>query len=424
MTQKGGSPDQLAVIAGAAGKNNAGTYPSLNGHGEKRRGDLATRNHSTAALRTWLTLAGLEFNPFNEMVAEKDPDLNDYFFDRQRLDPRIAAPDSALIFAGPGCGKTALGLYLNYLHRNQRAGVLSLIYQASELLAPSGGLRVLTPSAARDLLLQICEGWPSFEAQFKDPDLIGRLQAFLRPLDDDDEHLEHLVQKILEDDSLISLVRGRHRLLTSWDGSLWDGLPAFLRSLLQTDPAGLPDDEERQLDSLIEFAAEIGFKHIVFVVDGFESLQKDASPLRQMSPILDQMVRLEKHQANVSWKLILPDEYRSALEKAKDINFRKLTIAPVWLTITWREPELTDFIRLRLEAATRRQISSIESLAEPRLRGRLEKEILALAEYSPRRCQEIINALITTHVEKRPERLLFSSGDWQDARERLEKSRH
>ncbi len=387
-------------------------------------------------LKRWLKKIGLsEGNPFAVNEADREPFVPECFvdpgiYDRVKNDPR-----TDLVFAPRGGGKSALRVMLasdsrpqQPPHAHPRSSVLSVTYTdfAPVLSACQQDLSQLTAMHhIAQILGEACAAL--LEALWQDDALIEALSPLDRSLFADycrqfnpallEPHAVY--RRILpvypEDD--ISWPELRKAVIERQLGPLLgkDGtLPPRLQlyaDLVDDVPGSLASSNSPQtlLSEFKDVVQRIGLQAVYILIDRLdEQLLTFRNPDKLaalIAPLLTNLPLME--MAGVAFKFFLPREARKAVMAF--VRSERLRIQEV----TWEKKDLYELLRQRLYIYSDEAIQSLGKLCDDRLALHIERQIVEMADGSPRRLLQLGAALLDAHVSLSPQESLITQEAWR-----------
>lgn len=339
-------------------------------------------------LERWLKALGFEANPFAYREAGNDPYLNRYFvappyFDEILGNPEL--PQTAIVFAPRGGGKTALRVMVDYhcLEGLTKNRVLSALYTDFTRIVEAVGydLTQITPRLhSYEILTHMVVALTEW--------LVNHLNALQRLNESQKVHLEwyllYFGDYISPYQASILAREGMNFHLWRWearkrigflrsDRELPSGINYALRGREFLPPAQL-------LDEFAGLIGLLGFDAIYVLVDRVDEFPLTAANPGAMIALLEPLVAdlTLMNLTKVVFKFFLPARLEEAILAVPTIRPDRLIIRRV----EWTDKALLQVIHRRLQAFS--DYSCLDELCVPELRGRIEREIVALAKGSPR----------------------------------------
>lgn len=374
-----------------------------------------------AGLERWLRIWGFETNPFAYREAGSDPYLSRYFVAPEYFDEVLGDPDrpqTAVVFAPRGGGKTALRRMVDYHCREglMKKPVLSVLYtDFSQILeAVNYDLKLITPRLHAFEIIN-CVVLALVEWLVKHLDALNSLNK------GEKVHLEWYLSAFgayLIPEQVDALVHGGVKFQQPlWKrplGFIQDGMPGHIEGVLRERSALSP---ARLLSELTDLIQTLGFEAIYVLVDRVDEIPFTAAAPEAMigllKPLMADLTLMNLHK--VAFKFFLPVDLEASILSIPAIRPDRLVIHRV----KWSDKALLQVLHQRLEAFS--NYSSLDELCRPELRGRIEQEMLSLAKGSPRDLVRLGELLFSeqarlTETEGDPE---ISQEAWEAAKERF-----
>lgn len=366
------------------------------------------------AREKWLSSLGLYFDPFRHLDAGVDPHLFDYFVDHRDALRALWSDHSTFILAPAGGGKTALRLYLT------RACWLSpeaerpfpLPYEIPryfpwdeepsrqntlEALLQAGVSTLFTMMALRPYL------WG--EIPLSEQPGVAALFHYDLPMS-----LDYYLDQLEEAGSPSPLLKAFGPALALPNPTPQAALRDFCRSLRAIPvPAAQGAAEERWHVFSNVVLGLLRFGSLYILVDGLDFTgETQIDPLkafRFLETLLEQLPALDGGKTFV--KAFLPLEHRDFLREA-------LFQTPARsLELEWDEEGLREILRLRLLAASKGDVESLEAISSPPLRD-LDSLILQACPHPlPRELIFLVSRLFDLHLRRKGPTGLIDSQDWE-----------
>lgn len=382
---------------------------------------------SKATLARWLEKFEFSNNPFSSQEAgSEDPKrLNEYFVTPPCFDEILgdaSLPETTLIFAPRGGGKTAQRVMVDYYCRNNLTGgrILSVCYtDFSQVMSHKevhrDPYRVTAHHHAQEILKETISALASFFAQSP-----IAMKAFQKLPDRERTHLSWFISAY--DDYLtleqINTLSKNEALFGEFElnsiGFKQDSSDrARMVQVLDGKKTARP---ARLLDDLSWLLTHIGFEAIYILVDRVDEFKETAADLSAavalVEPLAADLNIMELPR--VAFKFFLPLEMEQAIRARPTIRLDRLRV----LRIEWKNPDLLGVLHKRLEAFS--SYSSLDAVCMPELRGRIEKEMLEVAKGSPRNLIRLGELLLSEHCEMpmpdKEEEWLISEEAWEAAK--------
>lgn len=338
-------------------------------------GAALTRN-----LNQWLKNVGfVNGNPFASADAERERDyLPEYFVDTGHYplilgDPQN--PQSTLVLAPRGCGKTAYRVMLEQ----------QCYPQDSELNA------LVIP-------------YLSFDSLFEQTDLSLRqqLQCHLNTiLRLSLRALEETRARFPEIDARITVAQ--HRTLQTLE-------QAYAPSL--TPAKGRIPMED--FTTFVQFVRKLGIVSTYVIIDRLDEQPETAdSPQAVVDLVLPLLAHLPLMELEgAAFKLFLPLETETLLRNAAKVRLDRLEV----YTVEWTETLLQQLLEKRLTTFSAGRIKSLAQLARSPLSETIDRELVQWSNGSPRRLLRLGELLLIEHARQmQGEELLLTQETWERA---------
>jgi hypothetical protein len=167
-------------------------------------------------------------------------------------------------------------------------------------------------------------------------------------------------------------------------------------TLAQTLPPPAADGKTAWDDGVVA-AHTWGFNRIFLLIDEVDTIQRDPTALMSLlTPFLDVQDTLARQ--NIYLKIFLPAELQPLIEQYQ-AQLSVLTLAPLYFDLTWDKNALRRLLHNRFRAAHSRRLG-FNDLAAAGFPVSLDTLVLEAANDSPRRLLNVINELITNHLEQ------------------------
>lgn len=376
-----------------------------------------------------MTNTGLEafrYNPFSYREAGNDPNLNRYFvapiyFDEVLGDP--ANPQTAIIFAPRGGGKTALRKMVEYHCKEGLTPdrILSVPYTNFTRVteAVEGNLDRITSRLhifeilcrAVDALVQELE--VSLDAlenlsTSQKAHLKWYLLAFGHYLSPSHESFTQIALNLqgAARREGIGFVRGSEDRLSE---EVWC-------ALLEREK--LPP--ETLLEEFSQLAEMLGYRAIYVLLDRLDESPLTAADTAAMRAIIEPLLAdlTLMDQPRVAFKCFFPDILEQKVLRLPTIRPDRLIIRRV----EWIDEDLLKILHERLKASSPHE--NLDELCVVELRGRIETEMVSLAQGSPRNLVRLGELLFSEHTRivskrKKDDHLLITEEAWKEAKRRF-----
>lgn len=203
---------------------------------------------------------------------------------------------------------------------------------------------------------------------------------------------------------------------------------AFLLDMESDDRVWKAADPIDKLSLLLEVARHLGFTSLAVMVDRVDEIAATANDSEVqaalLEPFLANLPLME--MPGITYKFFIPTQTRDELLKKKMIRTDRLEV--VEATVDWSEARLHQLLEKRLKFfGEQPDLSMYVSLrkedqpdGDERLGEAIEREMIALAEHSPRRLIHAGQLLLSAYVQRQNADLL-TWADWVAARDELMK---
>jgi len=378
-------------------------------------------------LERWLKAFGFEANPFAYREAGNDPYLNRYFVAPPYFDEILgdaSLPQTAIIFAPRGGGKTALRVMVDYHCREglTKKHILSVLYTDFTRIVETVGYdltRINSRLHSYEILTRIVVTLTEW--------LVKHLEALQRLNESQKAHLEwyllHFGDYISPSQASMLAQEGVDFRPRRWearkrmgflysDRALPSGIDYALHGRGFLPPAQL-------LDELAGLIGLLGFDSIYVLVDRVDEFPITAANPEAMVALLEPLVAdlTLMNLTKAVFKFFLPARLKEAILAVPTIRPDRLIIRRV----EWTDEALLEVIHRRLQAFS--SYSSLDELCVPELRGRIEREIITLADGSPRNLVRLGELLFSEQgrisVAQAKQEWAISEEAWEAARQRF-----
>lgn len=367
------------------------------------------------ALKEWLDIAGFTENPFGKFEARKEQDLLiEYFVEPPYFyeilgDPIF--PQSSVVFALRGSGKTAQSVMLDYYCSKQvisKGRVLSVNYSdfTAVIEASKRKLEKITViehvfeilrRAIVSLYFFILNNPTIINeyhnlSKFKQVDISRYIVAFWKYLDN--YQRQYFVKKGIH-----------HKIVKETKNCI--------------PKSWTPQD---LLGKFSDYMCEMGFSSIYILIDRLDEDELTASnaaaAVHIVKPLLSDLKLMDL--SKVAFKFFLPQEIELELNSVPSIRKDRL----IFRNLEWRKNDLLDLLHKRIQAFSR--YSNLDEICTPDLHSRIEKEMIECAfdygDGAPRDIIRLGNHLFSEHsILPRPnskEEWLITDTAWKNAQKK------
>lgn len=389
-------------------------------------------------LDRWLNKVGFrKGNPFGTNEAEQEPFVPECFVDPGVYDLLRGDPRSTLVFAPRGGGKTALRVML--------ASECRPIHKAS---MSSESRTLAVPYTDFAPALHACEYDLArlTAAHHVTPILRASCSAFLEALREDEALVEALSPpdrsllasycahfdpaQLAADAFYRHLTSNRpvasvpwsdlrravsERCLETFLCERGMELPPSLRLYAQMiDDVAAPitstDSPITLLRRFVQLVRSTGLEAIFVLIDRlderFHTFDDPDQLTALIAPLIANLPLME--MPGVAFKLFLPRAARDSVMSY--VRVERLGI----LDVQWTRETLRDLLRLRIQVYSENKIKFIGRLCSEKLSSRIEKEMIEVADGSPRRLLELGAALLESHVELNGAQRVITEEAWAE----------
>jgi hypothetical protein len=341
-------------------------------------------------------------NPFETHEADKEAALgwlHEAFIEPPHFDDVVGdarLPQSMIIFAPRGTGKTALRVMVHHFCRRDlvpHGPVLSILHTDLSLIQETA-LRDPQADLARHHVQAILRaGIVALADRIEvTPSLRERLVALPA---EERTYLGWFVESFGDD---LSPRQWRHLREAELATSAGMG---FLRS---HHPGGvhelrefLSGDQTRSyvqlLKSFVSLVLELQFQAIYVLVDGADELATTAAEYGLAASIVEPLAANLKllDMPGVAFRLYLPAEIRPSLDAAESVRYDR--VRPV--AMEWAPEQLLELLQKRLDVFSEGHVTSLDAICTDALaQGRLEQALVTEAGGSPRQLLRLGQALL------------------------------
>jgi len=396
---------------------------------------------SKTTLQQWLAARGFKDNPFAKQEASSEDLslLNEYFVAPPYFDEfvgRATTPQTAFLFAPRGGGKTAFRRMLEYLCRQSFSGPEKILATpftdfAALIEAVDGDLEAVTARMYVDCILR--EAVVALVEQLQEsPPLLQQAEE-LSPADK--VHLQwylftyghHLKTHHL------SFLRERLGFATRVLGEA-SGRLDFMREAEEQSPAPpeIPTEAlallsgkqslspAQLLAEFVDLLGLLGIQALYILVDGVDECPEAAYDFRAGAVLLRPLVGTLSlmNMRRVAFKFFLPTEMQAAV-LSPDVSALRPDRVLI-RGIEWDEESLLEVLSQRLLAFSDGRISTLDVVSQPELRGRIDRELVRLAQGSPRNMLRLGELLLSEHC-RRPSAVEMDLDEesWQRAKQKF-----
>lgn len=364
-------------------------------------------------LDRWLEASGFSGNPFasREAGSESESLLNRYFVAPPYFDEVLgdaSSPQTALVFAPRGCGKTAQRVMVDYHCRRQltRGRVLSVLHaEFTPVVEAAGGdlLQITARCHAEEILRRAVVVLSDFLL-----DSPIAFKVFRQMPEFERVYIRWFISTYAD------YLTPRHiGALNRGDEVISSSIAHVLAVKEHMPPADLLGD----LSGLVHALA--GFDAIYVLVDCVDEFALTAADhlaaVALVEPLLADLTVMDLPR--VAFKVFLPQELEALIRSRPAIRQDRL----LFRRIEWTDEALLEVLRKRLEAFSGH--SSLDAVCVPELRGRVEREMVETACGSPRNLIRLAGLLLSEHCKSpMPERegeWLITEEAWRAAQERF-----
>jgi len=402
---------------------------------------MKPKNSSQTSLRQWLEARGFKDNPFAKQEASSEDLslLNEYFVAPPYFDEfvgRASSPRTAFLFAPRGGGKTAFRRMIEHLCRQSFSGAENVLAAsftdfAGLIEAAGSTFSAITPRLYVDFILREVVAALVNQLQ-ENPSLLHQIKELAPP---DQIHLQwylftyghHLKTHHL------SFLRQRLGFTTRVLGEA-TGRLGFIREAEEQSPAS-PDisletlyllegkrglSPAHLLAEFMDLLGLLGIKALYVLVDGVDECPETAYDFQAGAVLLRPLVGTLSlmNMRRVAFKFFLPTEMQAAVLSPEMSALRPDRV--LIRSIEWDEKSLLEVLSQRLLAFSEGRISTLDVVSRPELRGRIDRELVRLAQGSPRNMLRLGELLLSEHC-RRPitVEMDLDEESWQRARQKF-----
>lgn len=350
-----------------------------------------------ARLGDWLRTFGFTDHPFLHTEAEQDSRLHEYFVEPACFDTILGtteSPQSAVLFASRGGGKTANRVMVDYFceigERLERP-VFSISYTNFDCLVPLISWESHSIRSQVNIHHHLAQILRTSANEIVE-DLVARRlvlnqanSSVWRPL------LRILAIYTTEEDlfRILELLRDLGLSSDGLDDNLWT---------IHTQSQDSSINTLSDFRSLVGAFVELGVSAIYVLVDRIDEFHPASfDPMAGalfLSPLLSHLPLLEMD--HVAFKFFLPSHMKSTLLDKGFLRPDRLLVEEV----VWSNDDLLDILHSRLYVFSERRIPTLEPLfVSSQLAQEAERRLVSQAEGSPRDLVLACRQLFTTHVQ-------------------------
>ncbi|GAB4535021.1 MAG: hypothetical protein Kow0063_18790 [Anaerolineae bacterium] len=396
-----------------------------------------TQRQIHSDLEQWLRRVGFSRgNPFEIGEAESEPFVPECFVDPGVYDSIKDDPQTLLVFAPRGGGKTALRVMLASDCRplqpiavNPHSSDLAVTYTDFDpaLAACDYELTRLTPAHhVAGILRSACSAlldafWQDagLAAALSPPDrtlfasycrhfnpaLLGADTAYrrMKSICPEIEVPWSDLRQAITERRLAAFLQGCEMPLApqlQWYAELVDDIP---------EPLASADSPVTLLSGFAQLVQRIGLKRLYILVDRlderFLTFQEPNNLVELVAPLISNLPLMGV--PGIAFRLFLPREARESVLPFVRRD-RRLKV----LEVTWNDNQLRQLLRLRLRVYSEDKVQALGKLCETSLAPRIEDEMIEAANGSPRRLLQLGAALLETQVTLSPNKRAITDAAW------------
>lgn len=393
-------------------------------------------------VETWLYERGFEkANPFATTVADQEKEYlaEELFMPVNEYD-RIKGPETLIVFAPRGGGKSALRVRLSAisLPQNEKAEVLAVCctdlepllvqYRADGCLTEEAFAAYLLRQTAAILLDVITPRSPEKVEQVE-PMERSLMAAFVRA------HAPHVLtaqsyyQRFRQLDvtfkvdwTMFRTAVVKQQLRTFLQvTSLANNKTASLLADICDEPitSAPPITWLEQFKAVVSLLESIGIHQLQFLIDRVDESPALAGDHEKqvdfLSPLLAYLNLLEL--PGLAFKFFLAQELRKIMGQRPSLRRDRLLDKAV--TIQWDKETLKKLLDDRVQFFSEGRVPSLVALCDEQEGAEIEDELLKLSLGSPRRMLTAVQLLVRLHVQKESSAPFLTKEGWKKAREEL-----
>ena len=387
-------------------------------------------------LNKWLATHGFIANPFAIREAGQESRLSEYFVEGPYYRDILGAADdpcTCFVFATRGCGKSAYRVmiqnscrptdrdssilavpYLDFRH------VLAEVRNDLSKLTLDHHLRAILSAGLTTLFHEFVEFPESFlQLPRKRRNILkGLIKAHAPRLLDPTFLSDHLREwdKEMEADRLEEAAdRGRLGEVLSLAS---EPVLHFLNILFFFSSPEPPSEKMPLIEhwrTFVTLVQRTGLQAVYVLVDGLDEFFEAAvdppgTITTLLLPLILELPLME--MPSVAFKFFLPAEVIDALREKTPLRFDRLRR----YHLQWKEDDLLQMLRYRLEAFSDGRVSSLDALSDVDVIGRIDRELARWAYGSPRTLLTLGDILFAVHCDNvSGGKLLLTEDDLQQA---------
>ncbi|QTA83766.1 Uncharacterized protein dnl_61810 [Desulfonema limicola] len=342
----------------------------------------------------WLEAYGFTGNPFASREASKENHLNEYFVAPPYFDEVLgdaSSPQTTLIFAPRGGGKTAQRAMVDYHCKPKQTheNILSITYTDFTPvveMVKKDLLQITARNHVDEILKRTIVSLCHYLTEI--PSVID---CFHKMPDVDKLYLQWFISTYadyLTPRQVSKLNKEKINFLINDDEKIPANIAKYLQSKVNMPPADL-------LRDLSELLYALNFDAVYVLVDSVDEFDLTAddpcAAITLIEPLLADLTVMDLPK--VAFKFFLPAELEKLIQSRPAIRQDRL----IFRRIEWTDDVLLELLQRRLEAFSKH--SSLDALCVPELRGRIEKEMIKIADGSPRSLIRLGTLLLSEHCE-------------------------
>lgn len=389
-------------------------------------------------LDRWLNRVGFrKGNPFGTNEAEQEPFVPECFVDPGVYDFLKGDPRSTLVFAPRGGGKTALRVMLASDCRpfrktsvGARSRTLAVTYTdfGPALHACEHDLTRLT--AAHHVTQILGASCSTFlEALGEDEDLVDALSppdrsllaGYCAQFDPSRLSADVFYRHLRSDCPAVSVAwsdlrravseRRLETFLREQEVNLSPCLCLYAQLIDDiATPLASVDSPVALLRRFVQLVRSAGLEAVFVLIDRlderFHTFDDPDQLADLIAPLITNLPLMEI--PDVAFKFFLPRTARDAvMTYVRPERLRTLDVQ-------WTREKLRDLLRLRIQVYSQNKIKFIGRLCSERLSSRIEKEMIEVADGSPRRLLQLGAALLESHIELNGVQRVITEEAWAE----------
>ncbi len=377
-------------------------------------------------MEQWLSAYNFNSNPFTHREAGSERLLNQYFVAPSYFDEILGAthlPQTALVFAPRGGGKTAQRVMVDY-HCRER------LFQGRELDTKFQGQVLSVLHTDFTPVVEEAQGDLSkISARSHVNEILRRTVVALCDYISSNPGAIRSIHEMSDRERLyiIWFIHKYKNYLTPRKIDALDETGIKLPSLEENRNAGLTEfltDREHippseLLANFSDLIHTLGIDAVYVLVDRVDEFLLTASdPIGAVSlvePLLADLTIM--NLSRMAFKFFLPQQLEDIIKSRSSIRQDRL----IFRRIEWTEFALQEVLHKRLEAFS--NYSDMDAVCVPELRGRIEKEMIELADGSPRSLIRLGSLLLAEHCElpmpDNQDEWLISEKAWEEAQKKF-----